>query len=174
MVGDTVYEELDLLKNLWAPWRMSYVTDVDAEGGCFLCKALQEMDQEGCLVLWRSELTFCIINRYPYNNGHLLVATTRHVAQVEKLSPEEMTAIMSDTVRAQKLLTKVMHPQGFNWGLNVGRAAGAGLVDHLHMHIVPRWSGDTNFMAVFADVKVIPQALEDLCSRLKREAETIT
>ena len=161
------------MKNLWAPWRMAYVTDVDTEGDCFLCKALREMDKQGCLVLWRSELAFCIINRYPYNNGHLLVATTRHVGAVEELTPEEMTAIMTDTARAQKLLTKVMHPHGFNWGLNVGRVAGAGLVNHLHMHIVPRWSGDTNFMTVFADVKVIPQALEDLCSVLKRDADSV-
>lgn len=159
------------MKNLWAPWRMQYIQDdVDAGHDCFLCEALKEADREGCLLLWRSELTFCIINRYPYNNGHLLVAPNRHVAKVEELSLEEMTALMSDSIRAQKLLSKVMHPHGFNWGLNVGRVAGAGLVDHLHLHVVPRWEGDTNFMPVFADVKVIPQALEELCSMLKQEA----
>jgi len=151
---------------------MSYIeNDVDSGGACFLCEALKAAEDKDCLVLWRAELTFCIINRYPYNNGHLLIAPNRHVGDVEELTTEEMTAIMSDTVRAQKILTNVCHPHGFNWGLNIGRAAGAGLIDHLHMHIVPRWSGDTNFMPVFADVKVIPQALENLCSLLREEAE---
>ena len=159
------------MKNLWAPWRMSYIQDtVDQDKGCFLCRALEQQGGEGCLILWRSELTFCLLNRFPYNNGHLLIATSRHVGEVEKLTPEEMTSIMTDTARAQGMLTRVMHPHGFNWGLNVGRAAGAGLVDHLHMHIVPRWSGDTNFMPVFSDVKVIPQSLEDLCALLRAEA----
>ncbi|HUW55081.1 MAG TPA: HIT domain-containing protein [Planctomycetota bacterium] len=159
------------MKNLWAPWRMSYIQDsVDQDERCFLCRALEEQGNEGCLILWRSELTFCILNRFPYNNGHLLIATHRHVGEVEKLTPEEMTSLMTDTVRAQGILTRVMHPHGFNWGLNVGRAAGAGLVDHLHMHIVPRWSGDTNFMPVFSDVKVIPQSLEELCALLRAEA----
>ena len=162
------------MKNLWAPWRMSYIeNEVDSGDECFLCRALREMGGEGCLVLWKSERTFCILNRYPYNNGHLLVAPQRHVGDVEDLTVEEMTAIMTDTVRAQKILTNVAHPHGFNWGLNVGRAAGAGLVDHLHMHIVPRWNGDTNFMPVFADVKVIPQALEDMCALLRIEAENV-
>jgi ATP adenylyltransferase len=165
--------ELETVKNLWAPWRMSYVGKLSEGKGCFLCRALKESRKKGCLVLWKSDLTFCIINRFPYNNGHLLIAPVRHVGDVEKLREEEMCSMMQDTIRAQKLLKKVMHPHGFNWGLNVGRAGGAGLIEHLHMHIVPRWDGDTNFMPLFADVKVIPQALEDLCSLLKREAENI-
>ena len=160
------------MKNLWAPWRMTYIEhDVDAGNECFLCKALKDEGKEDCLILWRGELTFCILNRFPYNNGHLLIATNRHVGEVEELTPEEMTALMRDTVRAQKVLTNVMHPHGFNWGLNVGRVAGAGLVDHLHMHLVPRWNGDTNFMPVFAEVKVIPQALQEVCSKLREEAQ---
>ena len=164
------YREVWLVKNLWAPWRMAYVGGIAESKGCFLCDALAKAkagDDDSCLVVWRSKLTFCIINRFPYNNGHLLIAPNRHVGDVAKLTEKEMTAIMRDTARAQKLLAKVMNPHGFNWGLNVGRAAGAGLVDHLHMHIVPRWQGDTNFMPVFADVKVVPQALEDLCEKLK-------
>jgi ATP adenylyltransferase len=163
--------ELRPVKNLWAPWRMAYVGGISESKGCFLCEALAKPDADDCLVLWRSKQTFCIINRFPYNNGHVLVAPNRHVGDVEALTEEELCALMHDTVRAQKLLKRVMKPHGFNWGLNVGRAAGAGLIDHLHMHVVPRWEGDTNFMTVFADVKVIPQALEDLCSTLKREAE---
>ena len=158
------------MKKLWAPWRMAYVGKIAEKKGCFLCDALAEGDKKGCLVLWRSKLTLAIINRFPYNNGHLLIAPRRHVSEVEDLTEKEMTALMRDAVRAQKLLRKVMNPHGFNWGLNVGRAAGAGLLTHLHLHIVPRWEGDTNFMPIFADVKVIPQALEDLCSTLKGEA----
>jgi ATP adenylyltransferase len=160
------------LKNLWAPWRMTYVGGIAESKGCFLCEALKQAEDDSCLVVWRSELTFCIINRFPYNNGHLLVAPNRHTGDVETLTEAEMTALMRDTVRAQTLLGRVMKPHGFNWGLNVGRAAGAGLIDHLHMHIVPRWEGDTNFMPVFADVKVVPQALEDLCEKLREAVKS--
>ena len=156
------------MKNMWAPWRMTYIeTDVDSGNRCFLCAALEEADEEKALVLWKSDHTFCIMNRFPYNNGHLMIAPNRHIGDAEELTAEEMTAIMSDTIRAQKALSKVVYPHGFNWGLNIGREAGAGLVDHLHMHIVPRWSGDTNFMPIFADVKIIPQALEDLYAKLR-------
>ena len=161
------------MERLWAPWRMTYVSDVDSGEGCFLCRALAAADDDGSLLLWRSERTFCIMNRYPYSNGHLLIAANRHEGDVTKLTASEQAAMMADTVRAQKILTNVMHPHGFNWGLNVGRAAGAGLVDHLHMHIVPRWNGDTNFMPVFADVKIIPQALEETAAALRAEAENV-
>lgn len=153
------------MENLWAPWRMSYIGGIQDSQGCFLCEASQG-DPEDHLVVWKHPRAFCVLNRFPYNNGHLLITPVRHVGQVEDLTPEERCDIMTDAVRAQKLLTRVVHPHGFNWGLNVGRCAGAGLVDHLHLHIVPRWEGDTNFMPVFAEVKVIPQALEDLYQRM--------
>ncbi len=153
------------MQNLWAPWRMTYIGGIDKQdAGCFLCAAAKGDDDH--LVLWRNELTFCMLNRFPYNNGHLLISPIRHEGHVENLRPEELSALMADSTRAQQLLRRVMYPHGFNWGLNVGRCAGAGLVDHLHMHVVPRWDGDTNFMPVFADVKIIPQALEDLHQRL--------
>ena len=158
------------MKNIWAPWRMVYIGEVDSGKGCFFCRVLKADCDEANLVVWRSRHTFCIMNRFPYNNGHLLIAPRRHEAHVEGLTHAEQCALMKDTVRAQKVLAGVMSPQGFNWGLNVGRAGGAGVEDHLHMHIVPRWVGDTNFMPVFADVKVIPQALEELYSLLRRQA----
>ena len=161
------------MEKLWAPWRMTYIDCVDDDEGCFMCKA-RESDDDAChLVVWRSELTFCVMNKFPYNNGHLLIATNRHEGDVEKLTTDEVTAMMLDTIKAQKVLRKVCRPQGFNWGLNVGRVAGAGVADHLHMHIVPRWNGDTNFMPVFADVKVIPQALEELYGQLREAARTV-
>lgn len=154
------------MENLWAPWRMTYIGGIaNNEKSCFLCEAAGG-DPGEHLVLWKDELTFCVLNRFPYNNGHLLVSPVRHEGRVEGLTSAETGALMSGCIRAQKLLARVMHAHGFNWGLNVGRCAGAGLVDHLHMHVVPRWEGDTNFMPVFADVKVIPQALEDLHEKL--------
>ena len=154
------------MKNIWAPWRMSYIGAIDQnDDECFLCAAAAGEPAER-LVLWKNELTFCVLNRFPYNNGHLLVSPIRHEGRVEELTPDELAALMNDAVRAQKLLARVVAAHGFNWGLNVGRCAGAGLIDHLHMHIVPRWEGDTNFMPVFGEVKVIPQALEDLYDKL--------
>ena len=154
------------MKNIWAPWRMTYIAGIDKnDDACFLCKAANG-DPAEHLVVWKNDLTFCVLNRFPYNNGHLLVSPIRHEGRVEALTPEELSALMTDAVRAQKLLAKVVYPHGFNWGLNVGRCSGAGLVDHLHLHVVPRWEGDTNFMPVFADTKIIPQALEDLHQKL--------
>ena len=154
------------MKNIWAPWRMTYIGAIDSnDDECFLCAAAAG-DPTERLVIWKNDLTFCVLNRYPYNNGHLLVSPVRHEGHVEALTRDETTALMTDTIRAQTLLASVVGAHGFNWGLNVGRCAGAGLVDHLHMHIVPRWEGDTNFMPVFADVKIIPQALEDLHLKL--------
>lgn len=145
---------------------MTYIGAIgDNDKGCFLCEAASG-DPTDHLVLWKNDLTFCVLNRFPYNNGHLLVSPIRHEGSVDALTPEELAAVMRDSARAQGLLSRVVHPHGFNWGLNVGRCAGAGLVDHLHMHIVPRWDGDTNFMPVLADVKIIPQALEDLHGKL--------
>jgi len=157
------------MKNLWAPWRMEYIgnLDEDQDGGCFLCRAWQETDDEANLVLQRGERTFVIFNRFPYSNGHLLVATAEHGRTLGDLSDEELVELMRTTADMQHLLQRVTHAQGFNIGLNVGRLAGAGVTDHLHLHIVPRWEGDTNFMAVLADVKVIPQALKDLYQALR-------
>ena len=154
------------MERLWAPWRMTYIGNIaDNDKNCFLCAAAAG-DPDDHFVLWKNDLTFCVLNRFPYNNGHLLISPVRHEGCVEALSAEEQAALMRDSIRAQKLLAGVVGAQGFNWGLNVGRCSGAGLVDHLHMHVVPRWEGDTNFMPVFADVKVIPQALEDLHGKL--------
>jgi ATP adenylyltransferase len=138
----------------------------EAPEGCFFCTKAREDDDEQNHVIWRGRSAFVLLNTYPYNNGHLLVSPIRHEGRVEALTPEELAAMMRDSARAQGLLARVLHAHGFNWGLNVGRCAGAGLVDHLHMHIVPRWDGDTNFMPVLADVKIIPQALEDLHEKL--------
>lgn len=155
------------MKQLWAPWRMEYIADVDEGGGCFLCDATECGDKRSKLVLWKEESCIALMNRYPYNNGHLLVAPIQHTGDMAELSESQLTAQMRMLQRCRNNLEEVMAPDGFNIGLNLGRPAGAGVTDHLHWHIVPRWNGDTNFMAVTGQTKVIPQALDDLWELLR-------
>lgn len=160
------------MKRLWAPWRMSYIEEIPTAEGCFFCEAAEAREcSEENLVVFREELCHCMMNRFPYNNGHLLVAPNRHEGRLEDLTAAERAALFDCLVKAKELLGKVMQPDGYNVGLNLGRPAGAGVEDHLHFHIVPRWSGDTNFMPVFADVKIIPQALCQLHEKLRGALE---
>lgn len=159
------------MQRLWAPWRMEYIEQVDDDEGCFLCAAAESEDEREKLVLWRNDLCFSLLNRYPYNNGHLLISPYQHTGEMEELGTEQMAAQMEMLQKCRRILKEVMAPDGFNVGLNLGRSAGAGLVDHLHWHIVPRWGGDTNFMSVTGQTKVIPQSLEELWEQL-RAAET--
>lgn len=158
------------MKNLWAPWRMTYVTRSDkqsAEGQCIFCvDQSQTVSDKERLILHVGRLSLVMMNRYPYANGHLLAAPRRHLGGLSDLSPEEMGDILGLVSRSVEILGQEMSPDGFNVGLNLGEDAGAGLEDHLHFHIVPRWRGDTNFMPVFADVRVIPEHLEALFDRL--------
>ncbi len=156
------------MEHLWAPWRMEFIRKEKTDG-CFLCEAAaaEPEGDRGNLVLHRCKLAFVIMNKFPYNNGHLLVAPFRHEGSFEKLIPDELAEIMALAQRWGRIIEKEMHAQGFNMGFNMGRAAGAGLVDHLHFHIVPRWVGDTNFMPVLAGAHVIPQALDELYDRLR-------
>lgn len=143
---------------LWAPWRVEYIHS-EKDGQCFLCRIFAEKADRGNLLLFRGETCAVLMNRYPYNSGHLMVAPYRHVAGPEGLSPEETMEMAALTARSVKVLRDAMAPQGFNIGINLGEAAGAGLKDHLHQHIVPRWTGDTNFMPVLGEPRVIPEAL---------------
>ncbi len=154
------------MKNLWAPWRMDFIRSPKS-GGCFMCDACAGSDDRGTLLLHRGPVSLVIMNRYPYTNGHLLIAPRRHVAHLTDLNDEERLDLMRLTDRCVRALEAVSRPEGFNIGINLGRAAGAGLESHLHVHIVPRWNGDTNFMPVFGEVRVIPQALDDLYHQLK-------
>ena len=145
---------------LWAPWRMGYILG-SRRGGCFLCRALRDRSPDS-FVVRRGRRAFVTLNIYPYSNGHLLVVPNRHVADLEALTPaeeREMTALLRRSLVALK---KLLRPHGFNVGLNLGRAAGAGIATHLHVHVVPRWDGDTNFMPALAGAKVMPQSLEEL------------
>ncbi len=156
--------------NLWAPWRMEYIQTLDSsadDDGCFLCRYwASPQDDAPQHVLWRSERAFVVMNRFPYTNGHLLIAPQAHVGDLLDLTEEDAIEITRLTREALRVLRNVLNPQGFNVGVNLGRCAGAGLPGHVHAHIVPRWSGDTNFMAIVGDVRVIPQSLDRLHEKL--------
>lgn len=146
---------------------MDYVTTAGTEGGCFFCDYLASGDDEGCHILWRSRDVFVVLNAFPYNTGHLMVAPTRHVAELGDLADGERGQLFTTTFRATEILDRAMAPQGFNVGMNLGIAAGAGIPGHLHMHVVPRWGGDTNFMTTIGATKVLPEMLADTYAKLK-------
>jgi ATP adenylyltransferase len=154
---------------LWAPWRIPYIRGLEKDDDCFLCHNLAHPEEdERNLVLWRTGRSIVVLNRFPYNNGHLLVAPARHVADFSATSEDEMLELVKLVREAQRALALTLHPHGFNVGLNFGRCAGAGLPGHLHIHVVPRWDGDTSFMSVCSDTKVVSQSLADLLAELKQ------
>lgn len=155
--------------NLWAPWRIKYIQGLNQTGGCFLCADVKNpQDDDKNLVLWRTTHCIVVLNRFPYNNGHLLLAPIRHISGLEEATDGEMLELMKLVAESQKALSLTIKPHGFNIGLNLGRYAGAGLPEHLHLHLVPRWDGDTNFMSVCSDTKVISQSLTELLEELKQ------
>jgi ATP adenylyltransferase len=162
------------MDHLWAPWRLSYVAAAKAPAAddpCFICKGLSEEDDRRNLIPLRTPLSVVVLNRFPYNNGHLLVAPRAHKASLHDLSPDEILDTQETLRRMVKLLDRLMHPEGYNIGVNLGHAAGAGLPGHLHWHVVPRWHGDTNFMPVIGDTKVIVQSLDALVDLLMTNRE---
>ncbi len=159
------------MKRLWAPWRMEYIED-EKIGECIFCSALEKTPEEG-LVLFCGNVSMVVLNKYPYNNGHLLVAPKRHVAELEDLTPEESIDLFRLLRHSTMVLKRAVEPDGFNIGLNLGETAGAGVPGHIHFHIVPRWQGDVNFMPVLADVKVMPEHLSNTFQRLKSYFEKI-
>jgi ATP adenylyltransferase len=157
------------MERIWAPWRIRYIDQAKEgkEEGCFLCdKPKEDRDTEN-YILHRGQKNFVILNSYPYNPGHLMVAPYRHVDSPEKLTDEERREHYELVTRSLGVLREVFKPGGFNVGMNLGRVAGAGVDDHIHTHIVPRWGGDTNFMPVMADVRVLPQALAESYEKLR-------
>lgn len=154
---------------LWAPWRGSYVENLGKSEGCFLCEALLKEPSKENLVLKVFDKAFVIMNKYPYNSGHLMVVPKRHISHLKLLTKEESLEIFELTNISLEVLSTVLKPDGFNLGFNLGRASGAGLETHIHEHIVPRWVGDTNFMPTIAKTKVLSQSLEELYDRMKPE-----
>ncbi len=155
------------MRQLWAPWRMEYIEGSVGKGGCFICDAVREGPSVENLLLYLGKNALIIMNRFPYNPGHLMVAPIKHVAELTYLDDEERLELMNLVDVSIRLLRRVMSPHGFNVGINLGKCAGAGLEDHIHIHVVPRWNGDTNFMPVLGDVKVIPEHLKRSYEKLK-------
>ncbi|HKW59913.1 MAG TPA: HIT domain-containing protein [Candidatus Dormibacteraeota bacterium] len=155
------------MKRLWAPWRMEYIGG-EQRPGCFFCRAIENPDDpDAALVVWRPDGAIVILNKFPYNPGHAMVAPITHVPGFEELDDDQSLAVTRALRGTLAALRKTMHPDGFNVGANLGRTAGAGVPDHVHLHVVPRWNGDTNFMAVLDDVKIVNQALDQTAEKLK-------
>ena len=158
------------MQRLWAPWRMQYVADPDAQECIFCTKPKQDQDEANYL-LYRREAVFVMLNAFPYSNAHLMVAPYRHTGDLAELTPEEMGGLLAEARACVSLLGRTVNPHGFNLGMNIGRVAGAGFAGHLHLHIVPRWEGDTNFMPVLSDTRVLSEALHDTYGKLKAALE---
>jgi ATP adenylyltransferase len=155
-------------KPLWAPWRLQYVQQAGEASGCVFCaEGAGELPEEESLLLVRGQVALAILNKFPYASGHLMAAPLRHVGSLDKLTDAEVLEIHRLAVTAVTALEQTYSPQGYNLGWNLGRIAGAGVVDHVHLHVVPRWAGDTNFMPVLADVKVLPEHLLATRDRLR-------
>jgi ATP adenylyltransferase len=143
---------------VWAPWRMEYIL-APKPAGCIFCDKPQERCDAENLILWRGNTAFVMMNRYPYNNGHVMVVPHVHAASLGALAASQRAELLDLTMACEQVLQQALHPAGFNIGLNLGAAAGAGIAEHLHIHVVPRWAGDTNYMTVVGDIRVIPQHL---------------
>jgi ATP adenylyltransferase len=169
------------MDRLWSPWRLAYVTGTavgaspsSAASACIFCEAGQAAaDSPDSLVLVRGRLCYIILNLYPYNNGHLMVVPFRHIGSLAAASPDELSELMRFTRDAEIALGEAYQAQGINVGINLGRAAGAGVLDHVHIHLVPRWSGDTNFMSVIGETRVLPEELRDTAKRLRHIFERL-
>ena len=154
------------MKYLWSPWRMKYIKENKSEEGCVFCKELARLDGPENLIVFRGKFSFVILNRYPYTSGHLMILPFEHRSSIEDLDALTRTEIIELTNISIQVLREIYHPEGFNIGMNIGEAAGAGIAEHLHMHVVPRWQGDTNFMTSLGQTRVLPEALEETYSKI--------
>jgi len=154
------------MRRIFAPWRIRYIATPKHEG-CIFCDLPKKNEDEKNLILYRGEMSFVMMNNYPYNPGHVMISPYRHVGEFEDLERDEMAEMMLLTQKSVRVIKEAMKPDGFNIGINLGKVAGAGIADHIHIHVVPRWEGDTNFMPVIGDVKVIPEAVEESYKKLK-------
>ncbi|MGQ4892497.1 MAG: HIT family protein [Candidatus Njordarchaeia archaeon] len=157
------------MDRLWAPWRIEYIETAIKHEGCFLCDYPKMNKDDETFILWRGKYTFIILNRYPYNSGHVLIAPYRHVSKLEDLTDEEILEMTYAIKLIMKAVDLVMKPHGYNVGLNLGQAAGASVYEHIHLHVVPRWTGDTNFMPVISNTKVISEGLKSTYMKLREK-----
>jgi ATP adenylyltransferase len=154
------------MEHLWSPWRLAYITGGAASEGCVFCEALSDAEAAR-LIVHRGKTCFVILNLFPYNNGHLMVIPNRHIASLGSATADELCELMALTRAAEIALTEAYAPHGINMGINIGKPAGAGILDHVHMHVVPRWNGDTNFMTVVGRTRVLPEELPDTAAKLQ-------
>lgn len=162
------------MKHLWSPWRMEYIRNHSGQAGCIFCQALASSDDAASLLLQRAPHAFVLLNRFPYTSGHLMVVPNLHAATLEEVPLEALAQVMALAQIALKALRRVYAPQGFNLGFNLGESAGAGIADHVHLHVVPRWTGDTNFITTLADTRVLPESLEETYRRLSQAWQEIS
>ena len=160
------------MKHLWSPWRMKYIENHSKENGCVFCTAQAKADSADNLIAFRGTNAYVILNRFPYTSGHLMVIPFEHVSNLENLNPETRSEMMELASRCTTILRNVYRTESFNMGINIGEAAGAGVLGHVHIHIVPRWAGDTNFMSTTGGMRVLPEALEDTYRRVKEAFES--
>jgi ATP adenylyltransferase len=161
------------MRTLFTPWRFSYLTAPAPESGCIFCAAVERDDRDATLTLYRDAHVLVMMNRYPYTNGHLMVAPVAHTAKLTDSTDDVLTALIRTTAVSQRILSEVYGPHGFNIGMNIGSAAGAGIADHYHMHIVPRWGGDSNFMTVTASTRLVPEDLGVTYAKLRDRFEAL-
>lgn len=159
------------MNHLWSPWRMEYIENSNRVEGCVFCVMQEMADGPENLIAYRGKRAFVILNRYPYTSGHLMVVPFEHTSNLEELDPETRAEMMELTTRCMAVLRNLYNPQGFNMGANIGEAAGAGVRDHVHIHIVPRWVGDTNFMSTVGEARVLPESLETTFFRVRKGFE---
>jgi len=152
------------MNRLWAPWRIKYI-NIKKDSGCVFCRAAKSPQKN--FVIFKTNFSISMLNIYPYNNGHMMISPLRHVARIQKLKDKEILDLIKTLNKTQELLDRVVKPHGYNIGINVSEIAGAGITGHLHIHLVPRWRGDTNFMPVIPGIKVISESLDELYKRLK-------
>jgi ATP adenylyltransferase len=155
------------MKHLWSPWRRTYIEKHEKEDACVFCDAQAKADGPENLIAFRGKLTYVILNRYPYTGGHLMVVPLEHMASLDELDIATRAELMELTSRSMTVLRAIYNPQGFNMGANIGEAAGAGVIGHVHIHVVQRWNGDTNFMSTLAGTRVLPETLEDTYRRVR-------
>lgn len=159
------------MNHLWSPWRMKYIESHNKEAGCVFCNAQAQTDSAENLIAFRGKNAYVILNRYPYTSGHLMVIPSKHAPNLEELDPETRAEMMELTSRCTTILREIYRTQSFNVGVNIGEAAGAGVLGHVHIHIVPRWAGDTNFMSSVGQTRVLPEALEETYQRVRQAFE---
>jgi ATP adenylyltransferase len=160
------------MERLWSPWRMEYIVSKKGEEGCVFCDKIADTDDETNYILHRGETCYVMLNLYPYNNGHLMVIPYQHAPSPEQLEEDELIEMMLMVNKSLKVLRQAMYPNGFNIGINIGKAGGAGIEGHVHIHVVPRWRGDTNFMPTCSQTRVIPELLDETYRKLKAAWES--